>query len=261
MANATPTSTPSPQPQSTAQATLVQELAHIARLQRERKANPILAGALQRIAEWQGRRLRMTYEDLAAQARYADAILFFQTDLYGNGDFAQRDADLARIVPVMVRVLPERVIATVAQAVELHALSQRLDRSLLARLPRADGQFSVAEYCDAYRRMGKRAERERQISLISEIGGGIAEFVRKPLLRTGLRMMRRPARLAGLSALHDFLERGFVAFQKMGNATEFLATIDTRERALMEELLTGESVPFPDPLQPRAPPARAATDI
>ena len=28
---------------------------------------------------------------------------------------------------------------------------------------------------------------------------------------------------------------------------------EVRERALMEELLTGETVPFPDPLQPRAP--------
>jgi hypothetical protein len=251
--------TPSPHVVSPAQAALAQELAQVARLQTERDANPILAGALQRVASWQGRRLRMTYEDLATQPRYADAVLFFQTDLYGNGDFARRDADLARIVPMMVRMLPERVLATVAKAVELHALSQGLDRSLLARLPRADGQFSVSEYCKAYRRMGKRAERERQIRLIGEIGAGIAEYVTKPLMRTALRMMRQPARMAGLSALHDFLERGFVAFRKMGDATEFLVTIDTRERALMEELLTGETVPFPDPLQPRAiPPAPAA---
>jgi len=250
---ATAPSTPSPQPPSQAQASLAQELAHVARLQAERDANPILAGALQRVAMWQGRRLRMTYEDLAAQPRYADAILFFQTDLYGSGEFARRDADLARIVPMMVRMLPERVLAIVAKAVELHALSQTLDRSLVARLPRADGQFSVAEYCKAYRRTGKRPERERQIRLIGEIGGGIAEFVKKPLIRTGLRVMRQPARMAGLSALQDFLERGFVAFKKMGDATEFLATIDTRERTLMEELLVGETVPFPDPLQPRAP--------
>jgi hypothetical protein len=65
-------------------------------------------------------------------------------------------------------------------------------------------------------------------------------------------MMRQPARMAGLSALQDFLERGFVAFRKMGDATEFLATIDKRERALMEELLAGDTVPFPDPTQPRA---------
>jgi hypothetical protein len=238
-----------------AQAALVLELAQVARLQAERAANPILAGALQRVATWQGRRLRMTYDDLAARERYAGAIQFFQADLYGSTDFAQRDADLARVVPVMVRMLPERVIATIATAVELHVLSQSLDRSLLARLPRADGQFSVAEYSRAYRKMGKRSERERQIRLIGEIGGALDIYVRKPLLRTALRMMRQPARFAGLAALHDFLERGFVAFQRMGGAREFLATVDTRERALMEALFAGETAPFPDPLQPRPPAA------
>ena len=236
-----------------AQEMLVQVLAHVGRLQAERSANPILAGALQRVATWQGRRLRMTYDDLAAKDRYAEAIRFFQADLYGSTDFAQRDADLTRVVPVMVRMLPERVIATIATAVDLHALTQMLDRSLLARLPRADGQFSVAEYCKAYRRMGKRAERERQIRLIGEIGASLESYVGKPLLRTALRMMRQPARLAGLSALHDFLERGFVAFRRMGEAGEFLATIDAREKSLMEALFAGQTAPFPDPLQPRSP--------
>ena len=256
MAIANPTSPT----QAPAQTMLVQELANVARLQAERDANPILAGALQRLATWQARRLRMTYDDLATQDRYADAILFFQTDLYGSADFARRDADLARVVPVMVRMLPEAVIATIAKAVELHALSQTLDRSLLARLSRADGQFSLGEYCRAYRRMGKRTERERQIRLIGEVGSRLAHFVQKPLIRGALRMMRQPARLAGFSALHDFLERGFVAFGKMGDATEFLATIDTRERALMEALLEGETAPFPDPLSPRVvvPPAAEA---
>jgi len=240
-----------------AHAALVAELAHVARLQADRAANPILAGALQRLATWQARRLRITYEDLAAQDRYADAILFFQTDLYGSADFSQRDADLARVVPVMVRMLPETVIATIANAVELHALSQTLDRSLLARLPRADGQFTVREYCRAYRRMGKRPERERQIRLIDEIGSRLAVFVQKPLIRAALGLMRQPARLAGFAALHDFLERGFAAFAKMGDATEFLATIDARERALMDAMLAGETAPFPDPLLPRPVSPRA----
>ena len=58
----------------------------------------------------------------------------------------------------------------VAKAVELHALSQGLDRSLLARLPAPTGNSPSIEYCKAYARMGKRAERERQIRLIGEIG-------------------------------------------------------------------------------------------
>lgn len=252
------TTPPSPHSVHAAQATLVQELAHVARLQAERSANPILAGALERLSTWQARRLRMTYADLAAQDRYADAVTFFQSDLYGATDFAQRDADLARVVPVMVRMLPERVIETIAKAVELHVLSQTLDRSLLARLPRADGQFTVTEYCKAFRRMGKRPERERQIKLIGEIGAALEDYVRKPLIRAALAMMRQPARLAGLSALHDFLDRGFHAFRKMGGATEFLATIDAREKALLESLLAGETAPFPDPLQPHAPAAVAS---
>ena len=232
----------------TAQAALVRELERVAKLHAERRANPILAGALERLGDWQAKRLRATYADLTAQPRYANAITFFQSDLYGGGDFSRRDADLARVVPVMVRMLPARVIAAVARAVELNALSHELDRSLLARLPRADGLFTVAEYSRAFRKMGNRTARERQIALIVDIGSSLDEFVKKPLIHAAMLMMRQPARLAGLGALHDFLERGFDAFRRMDGAVEFLATIAAREAALLDTIYSGDPAPFPDPL-------------
>jgi hypothetical protein len=61
--------------------------------------------------------------------------------------------------------------------------------------------------------------------------------------------MRKPARAAGLSALQDFLERGFASFASMHGADEFLATVDARETALMGEILSGNAAPFPDPTQ------------
>jgi hypothetical protein len=148
-----------------------------------------------------------TYQDLAAQPRYSDAIAFFLSDLYGATDFAQRDSDLARVVPIMTRMLPGRVLTTIAEATELNALSQELDQALLSRLPRADGVFTVAEYCVAYRWLPERATRERQIGLIKTIGTGLDDYVKRPLIQSALTMMRQPARMAGLSALHDFLER------------------------------------------------------
>ena len=66
----------------------MRELERVQRLHDERASNPILAGALDRLADWQARRLRMTYADLAADPRYTAAIEFFQNDLYGAGDFA-----------------------------------------------------------------------------------------------------------------------------------------------------------------------------
>ena len=144
---------------SPAPAALVRALRRTLALNAERGANPILAGALDRLRAWQAARLRQTYADLAADARYAPAIAFFEQDLYGSGDFSRRDADLLRVVPAMVRILPQELVACVAQAVELNALSHELDLALLNRLPRADAAFTVADYCRAYRRAPLRARR------------------------------------------------------------------------------------------------------
>lgn len=230
----------------TASAALIRHIGHVIRLHAERKANAPLGAALERVAAWQALRLRQTYADLRAQPRYVDAVDFFETDLYGE-DFARRDADLARVVPIMVRTLPEGVIASIAEAMELNALAQELDRALLARLPRPDGHFTVAEYCRAYRRMNDRTGRERQIRLTADIGEALDGFVKKPFIRSALLVMRHPARLAGMSVLHDFLERGFAAFHRMGGAGEFLATIVKRETALMDAIFSGDNAPFPDP--------------
>ena len=245
-----------------AQTELEREFARVHRLHEERRANPILAGALTRLADWQAQRLALTYADLKADPRYAAAVSFFQTDLYGGADYSQRDTDVGRVVPIMVRMLPERVILTIAEAMELNALSAELDRALLARLPRADGYCSVAEYCKAYRRAGNRPGRERQIRLIGDIGAALDTYVRKPLIRSALTMMRTPARMAGFGVLHDFLDRGFNAFRRMGGAEYFVATIVARETALMDAMFGGETAPFTDPLAPArgSPPGAAPTD-
>jgi hypothetical protein len=230
-----------------AQTALIGELARVSRLHEARRADSSLAAALARIGEWQARRLRNTYADLAVDPRYMAAIAFFQNDLYGGADFSRRDADLVRVVPAMVRLLPETVIETVARAVELNALSHELDIALLARLSRADGVFDVAEYCAAYRAAGDYPSRDRQRELIGQVGTGLDRYVRTPMLGTALAMMRRPARLAGLAALQDFLERGFTAFQRMNGAGDFLNTVAAREAQIHDAIVSGANGPFPEP--------------
>lgn len=231
-----------------AHANLLKQLAQARALHTERAANPILDGAMERLSDWQGRRLVMTYADLASQPRYRQAIAFFRSDLYGGRDEVQRDADLARAVPMMVAMLPERVLETVALAMELNVLTQELDRLVLGRLQRADGAFSVAQYCKAYRRAANLPARRRQIELVGLVGAALDDYVKKPIVRGTLVMMRQPARLAGYAVLHEFLERGFAAFERMGDADTFLETIRARETAILEAIADGSSAPFADPL-------------
>jgi len=234
-------------PPSPAVAALVRELERARAMHAARAQNPILAGALERLSDWQSRRLAVTYADLARDPRYAEAIAFFQTDLYGPQDFSRRDADLARVVPMMARMLPESVILTVAKAMELSALSHELDMRVNDFLPRADAQFTVEDYCRAFRRAGRLPDRKRQIELIGEVGMALDRAVGKPLIRSALALMRAPARAAGLGELQTFLERGFDAFRRMKGAEAFLATIRDRETGIVTAIFDGRLAPFAEP--------------
>ena len=200
---------------------------------------------------WQSERLAATYRDLLDSERYHDAARFFLTDLYGPKDFSERDHEVERILPTLSATLPASGIRTIALAIEVDALSEELDAAMVAELSRAHAMAKITgkAYAEAYRHCGKRAQRELQLKLIGEIGESLAALVRKPLVHAGLRLMRAPAKLAGLAELHMFLEDGYHAFHKMGDPTEFLDTIATRERLILEQLYDGAARPFEIPGQ------------
>jgi hypothetical protein len=196
------------------------------------------------VKEWQAARLARTYADLAADSRYAKATAFFLRDLYGAKDFCDRDEAMLRIYPVMVRTLPQGAVESASLAIEVDALSEDLDRRLAKVI--AKGPVTETTYAQAYRDAGSREDREHQISLIGEVGRRLDVLVVKRMVFATLKLMRGPARLAGLDALQSFLERGFEAFRLMGGADEFLATIESRETAILNRTFSGHPNPFSD---------------
>ncbi len=217
---------------------------HLEQLKRLRGAEA-RSGSPPRLLElkaWQAARLARTYADLAADPRYGRATAFFLDDLYGTKDFSSRDDALLRIYPVLVRTLPDSAVEAAALAIEVDALSEDLDRRLAARL--GAGRLDQAAYAKAYRESGTREERLRQIELIDAVGRQLDRLVVKPLVYATLKLMRRPARMAGMQDLQTFLEHGFEAFRHMGGAEHFLSTISQRETAILNRLFSGEPSPF-----------------
>jgi hypothetical protein len=201
-----------------------------------RAADERLALRVTQIKTYQQARFARTYADLLAQPRYAGAAKFFLDDLYGPGDFSQRDAQFARVLPGLVRLFPHEVTDTVEALTALHALSEQLDTEMARHVDVS--RVDVAAYVNAWRLTSQPAGRQRQIDLMIEVGHALDVYTRKPLLRHSLHMMRAPARAAGLSALQAFLERGFDTFRGMRGAAEFLALISERERALVVKLFS-----------------------
>jgi len=199
-----------------------------------RAADSALAERVTHLKRYQQARFALTYADLLGHPRYAGAARFFLDDLYGPEDFSQRDAQFARIVPALVRLFPDEVVATVEALTALHALSEQLDSEMARHLDKLPLTGSI--YIGAWRRTGQPTSRQRQIDLMLGVGRALDVYTRRPLLRHSLRAMRIPARASGMSALQTFLESGFDTFRAMRGADEFLTQIAHRERAVVASL-------------------------
>ncbi len=202
---------------------------------------------LPELRRWQAARLRTSFSHFLADPRRRPAAEFFLDDVYGDRDFTRRDADIVRVMPMMKRLLPERLLGTVADAIELGALTQALDLRMAEALdglaPRRR-RLDEALYAKAYRAVGLPRLRARQISLLHEVGVGFGRALKLPGVTALLAFSRGPARLAGLSELQGFLERGVAAFEQLGDTAAFVTDIERAERKAMERLFAGKPDPF-----------------
>ena len=218
---------------------LNEQLAAAARLRLQASADPSIARKRNQLREWQSQRLAATHADLLADKRYHAAAAFFLDELYGTKDTTERDADVARVVPTLSKFLPESGVETVADAMELDALSEDLDAAMAIALGKRIDAIDAKAYGAAYRSVGRRIDRVHQVDLIDHLGHALEKLTKRAFAGTALKMMRKPAAAVGLSDLQAFLESGYNAFRAMGNASEFLEIIVSRERAVLEGLFAG----------------------
>ena len=205
---------------------------------------------LQALQRWQVDRLQLTYADFSADPRHRAALAFFIDDLYGPHDFTQRHRDLKKVLHQWERLLGARARQAVRHALELEALTQSLDLAVVTELGAAN--LTVASYAAAYRRTDRREDRQRQIWLILAVGRALDTLIDVPAIGVALRAARLPARVIGVSALQEFLERGYRAFRTMGGAQELLRKIEQRETSIMQRLFAGSADPFRIDGPPRA---------
>ena len=193
------------------------------------------------LRSWQAARLARTHHDLLESRRFHDAAEFFLVDLYGPKDLSRHIEDVRRILPVMTKVLPESGLTTVAHAMELNVLSESLDGAMVGALGADAATITDATYAAAYRKVGRAEDRERQIDLIALLGEALDKLTHQRFIGAALKMMRKPAELAGLGELQGFLERGYRAFGAMrGGAGEFVSIVVVRERSIVKGLLADD---------------------
>ena len=204
-----------------------------------------LVDTIKAVQTWQCKRLLASHQQMYQQKRFKPAVEFFIDELYGPNDFSQRDQDIARIVPKMSKFLPEKALQSLASALHLNTLSFELDLDLARQL--AGSEINRASYAKAYVDCDNLATRQQQIDYIHTLGSDLADVVKMKGIASLLFISRKPAKIAGVLALHEFLEKGFKAFKNLGNVQDFILPIVEKERIIMLQLADPNSPnPLPD---------------
>ena len=208
---------------------------------------PELNPKLLLLRAWQTERLQRTHADLLASKRYGPACRFFISDVYGSKDFHQRNQDIEYMYVIMRRFIPDLLLSLVRNAINLHHMTEELDKKLLKVLGQDLGltdNISEEMYAEGYRLCDNYDNRRRQIDMLIEIGHQVEFSTRLPPIGIALRLAGGPAKKAGWQDLHDFLDRGYKSFKKMGKAKKFLNTVQRREMLILDRIYDGLPDPF-----------------
>ena len=232
-----------------AAAIIREAVAQVSKLRQEAAASPELYSATLAVKAFQAQRFAGTYADLLASCEYAAATQFFLDDLYSDKDYSLRDAQFARIAGALQKLFPKQVIATAVMLAQLHILTEELDHQMglvwMQGIASGEDHGMVSRYMTCWATVGREHDRFRQLNMVLEVGDELDRLTRLPGLRMMLRMMRGPAKAAGLGSLQMFLESGFDTFAQMAGqnarAQTFLGIIRERESNWIEQLTHNEA--------------------
>lgn len=187
-------------------------------------SDPELLRRYEYFLDWQIAYNLPFYGEFLEQPDTEAAVEFIVSDLIGAG-VSKRDSDMARIIPVMVRLLPARALQTLATAMELNAHVMAINLDICQRLvgpAELDAGISERAYCAAFRESTKLDESLELVDLTISLGHSLRGLVRSAILGATLHAMHHPAHAAGFGAMQDFLEKGYTTFHAIEDVDDFL---------------------------------------
>ena len=212
---------------------------------RQHGDDALFLARLRRLQEWQGERLKHTHAHLLDDPVTAEGIQFLLDDVYGGRELLPVAREIRRALPKAMKLLPEKVMATSAAALEAAILTQELDEAVTQTLGEAlDQPLTEMTYLKGFRQDHHHNDRLRQVQLVAELGHRLDRYIRSRMLHATFRMVRKPVHAAGFSNLYDFMARSFHVMKPVPSVGQLLEQIAARETHIMDRVYALHPSPF-----------------
>ncbi len=168
-------------------------------------------------------------------------------EVYGGRELLPVAREIRRALPKAMKLLPDKVMATSASALEAAILTQELDEQVTDTLGNAlDEPLTEMIYLKGFRQENHREARQRQLQLVAELGHHLDRYIRSRMIQTTFRMVRKPAHAAGFANLYDFMDRSFRVMKPVPSVGLLLEQLAAREETIMQKVYHHHPAPFED---------------
>ncbi|MDX1803178.1 MAG: hypothetical protein R3292_03800 [Alcanivorax sp.] len=212
---------------------------------RQHGEDNIFVARLTRLQDWQSQRLRHTHAHLLDDPATEPGIEFLLQEVYGGRELLPVAREIRRALPKAMKLLPDKVMATSASALEAAIITQELDEAITGMLgERLDQPLDEATYLAGFRQQQHHQDRQRQLQLVAELGHRLDRYIRSRMLQTTFKMVRKPAHAAGFANLYDFMDRSFRVMKPVPSVGLLLEQLAAREEAIMDKVFAHHPSPF-----------------
>lgn len=214
---------------------------------RQHSDDSLFLARLQRLQDWQGERLKHTHRHLLQEPATAEGIRFLLEEVYGGRELLPVAREIRRALPKAMKLLPDKVMATSASALEAAIITQELDEQVTDWLGSAlDQPLTEQIYLEGFRQQSHHPARQRQLQLVAELGHRLDRYIRSRMIQTTFRMVRKPAHAAGFANLYDFMDRSFRVMKPVPSVGLLLEQLAAREETIMQKVYDHHPAPFED---------------
>lgn len=192
-----------------------------------------------RLQTFQIELLTADYTDFTSQPRYRGLLHFFFSALYAPQDFSLRNESFRTLHEWLAGLIGHDPVRVLAQAIELNDLTESLDDDMVLALRTLGVQdtITVEAWEAAYRLVGRRLDRIRQVEMLVDIGHVLDGVAAVPFVDVQLRAVRPAVALVGWQHVIDFLVQGYQAIRTARPIGQALSAIHHRELARIDRLL------------------------
>lgn len=207
---------------------------------------PALMSCLQAVQAWQKQRMQNTHAQLFAEPNHVKIAAYFLNRLYGGDEFETLARQLERILPKakkIERIVPKTAIETGNFGISLAVLAVQLDEAVAAYLLQNQLDVTATNMVKAYHACDQKAQREKQMALLSKLCYRLDKYVRSFMLKKAFDISKGAAYNHGFNALYDFLGEGFDAMKPIKSMEKFIEPFCDAELLLIQQV--HECVPNP----------------